>query len=228
VCGGYGVSAPSLKANQVAARDCVEEWCQQVRECRKETDLIVWASDSNFVKDSSVDRRVGQGNSRVANNKMDASEHLYSSFVEGSELKDSWCQVHGGEVGCTRTEWKGARGEVANQSRIDHIFLSDRLSNACIGAGVQDGVGAVFSDHYMIVTEVCITRATGMDLRLHSKHCESVRRGQNKVQINKFNKESWGVCRDNLQDWWDHQGVVAYDNPLRLLVPEGNCFPPRI
>ena len=35
VCGGYGVSAPSLKVNQVAARDCVEDWCQQVRGCRK-------------------------------------------------------------------------------------------------------------------------------------------------------------------------------------------------
>jgi exonuclease III len=141
VCGGYGVSGPSLKSNQVAARDCVETWCQQIRECRKKTDLIVWASDSNFIRDSSVDRRIGQGGSRVANNKFDASEGLYASFVDGSGLSDSWCQVHGAAVGCTRTEWSGARGEVSNQSRIDHIFLSEKLAGACIGVGVQDGGG---------------------------------------------------------------------------------------
>ena len=59
------------------------------------------------------------------------------------------------------------------------------------------------------VTELCMTRATGTDLSLLNKHCEGVRGGQNKVKVNKFNKESWGVHRDNLQDWWDHQGGAA-------------------
>ena len=93
ICGAYGVSGPTRPDKQTEAMEVVDDWVKQVQECRSDTEHVIVASDSNFVKDSSTDRCKVLGGRRVANTVNDASEVLYHHFVTESGLSDAWLSL---------------------------------------------------------------------------------------------------------------------------------------
>jgi hypothetical protein len=89
VCGAYGVSGPTRVDKQVEAMRVVNDWSCQVKECLKDTEHVIFASDSNFIKDSNTDRCKVVGGRRVPNTDHDASEILYHHFTTETGLVDS-------------------------------------------------------------------------------------------------------------------------------------------
>ena len=201
----------------------VNDWSCQVRECLQDTEHVIFASDSNFARDSNIDRCKEVGGRRVANTDHDASETLYHHFIAETGLVDSWHECHGNVPGYTRSGWGRAEGAVVGGSRIDHIYMSESLNRGVTGVGVKDGAGFIHSDHHMIVTEVCMKVVLGMDLRRHGMAKFEANASDPPVAFHKFNKSRWEEYGKLMGEWWNQVGEAEWGTMGR-----GECDMDRV
>ena len=201
---GYGVSGGGLGSRRAHAMGVVQEWCRVLRGGSDVTEHVVWMSDSNFVQDSSLDRRSWRSGGWVRGGSgHDNTEHLYHTFLAETGLHDMWEWRHGDKEGWTRDSWGTDSGIPSGSSRIDHVFMSDSLASACVGVGVWRGGGVVRSDHSMVVAELELREMVGAHRRFELTG-EEMR--AKKLDLGSMDEDKWGQYEAVLDEWWGQQG----------------------
>lgn len=217
VHGGYGVSGGGQKHKRKHAMGVVENWAGRVIECEAEEGLAgqIWVSDSNFLRDSHLDRAKNvEGRWRPAD-VQDHSESLYHRFLAESGMYDSWVGLHGDSRGHTRRGWSDVKGVASNKSRIDHIFLSGKFMEACTGVGVQQAGAVIESDHHMIVCEIDMRRVTGVTRNKFQHGPSTSEGGKQKINYRAATEENWANYHDYLLSWWQDGGQRIVEGQMQ-------------